>query len=120
LIDVHFPPQDGSQLTGYSSVRVLNQNLNYFPNTDPNEHKSLTLYVRDLTTSSGWTKEGDIDVGDYEDIDLTQNNHQYAIACVDEDMIGCNGNDPNSQACVRQAIWVKCDPNGPTLNITVY
>ena len=119
-IEVHFPPQNTPPQTGYSSVRVMNQNLNYFPNFDANEHKSLTVYSRDLTTQSGWNNEGDIDVGDSLDVDLSQKGHQYAIHCVDPDMTGCSANDPETVACVRQRFWVICDPDGPVMYLTVY
>lgn len=119
-IEVHFQPQNAPPQTGYSAVSVMNQNLNYFPNFDPNEHKSLTVYSRNLTAQSAWKNEGDIDVGDSLDVDLSQKGHQYAIACVDTDMTGCNANDPNSVACVRQGFWATCDPDGPVAYVTVY
>jgi hypothetical protein len=119
-VEVYFPDPNTPppHYVRASKVRLFNQNANY-SDDKPNEYQSLTIYLADETAPGGWSKKGDVAFDGHLDVELKEDDHLYRIACVDTDLSGCTGNDPDIEWCVREELLVQGEKDGPILEIVV-
>ncbi len=124
-------PGPGASIPAWSKLQIYNCNSSLI--SDDPAHRHLYVWTRDLDAGGAWQTDGDLPpqytsygscgVG-YStsplDIELADG-HRIELACVDPDMDGCSGNDPDDLSCRRY--WSPFPflgkKDGPVLPLTI-